>query len=418
MRRRGMQILVHRGANQIGGCITEIRSKNARIIIDVGAELPGSESSSSASVNVNEITKGCDGVLITHYHGDHIGEYKYIADGVNTYMGEQAKEVFLILQEKLSEFSEISNATKEDVEKVRNFIPLKQGESFDIKDMTITPIRTDHSAFDSYMYLIEADGERILHTGDYRTHGAVGKGTPKALKAIVAKDKLDALIIEGTMLARPDENVISEFKLQKDAAELIAKKKYVFIHCGSTNIDRIASFYHANKSVGKRLFVHDGFQDEILKYVTKSSSHHTTYYDFSDAKNYSKELYNQMKRDGFCLLLRETMLASRSGLYKLTTSKNFKDSTFIFSQWKGYLEGKNRNEELIKAMPKEYRYLHTSGHATKSTLIDTCNLLKPGVIIPIHKEKSSSFNKLKLPYRVVPLSDNQVYDVASGCLIF
>lgn len=30
--------------------------------------------------------------------------------------------------------------------------------------MKITPIRTDHSAFDSYMFLIEADGKRILHT--------------------------------------------------------------------------------------------------------------------------------------------------------------------------------------------------------------------------------------------------------------
>ena len=31
-----MQIKIHRGINQIGGCITEIKSKKARILIDVG----------------------------------------------------------------------------------------------------------------------------------------------------------------------------------------------------------------------------------------------------------------------------------------------------------------------------------------------------------------------------------------------
>ena len=416
MERNEMQILVHRGANQIGGCITEIRSKNTRIIIDVGAELPGSSPSKKTPVKVKEITSGCNGVLITHYHGDHIGEYKNVADGVKVNMGVQAKEVFLILQEKLSENPDYSGVTKEDVEKVRNFIPRYQGKKFKIGNMTITPIRTDHSAFDSYMYLIEADGERILHTGDYRTHGAVGKGTPKVLNAIVAKDKLDALIIEGTLLARPDENVISEFELQRKATEIIKQSKYVFILCSSTNIDRIAAFYHANKSVGSKLFVHDEFQDRILKYVTKSSRSRTSYYDFSDAKNYSGEIYNQMKDDGFCLLLRESMLVRGGSLAKLMKSADFKDSLFIYSQWKGYIKGNKRNKDLVKAMPKNYEYLHTSGHATERTLIDTCNLVKPGVIIPIHKEESATFDKLKLPYRVEPLSDGQLFDVTNGTI--
>ena len=45
------------------------------------------------------------------------------------------------------------------------YLPLKIG------DMTLTPIRVNHSAFDSYMFLIEAEGKRVLHTGDFRTHG-------------------------------------------------------------------------------------------------------------------------------------------------------------------------------------------------------------------------------------------------------
>ena len=36
-----MKIIIHRGTNQIGGCITEIQAGNDRIIIDLGSNLQG-----------------------------------------------------------------------------------------------------------------------------------------------------------------------------------------------------------------------------------------------------------------------------------------------------------------------------------------------------------------------------------------
>ena len=38
-----MQIKILRGTHQIGGCITEITTKNSRIIVDIGSELPSKE---------------------------------------------------------------------------------------------------------------------------------------------------------------------------------------------------------------------------------------------------------------------------------------------------------------------------------------------------------------------------------------
>ena len=34
-----MEVIIHRGTHQIGGCSTEIRTKSTRIFIDFGAEL-------------------------------------------------------------------------------------------------------------------------------------------------------------------------------------------------------------------------------------------------------------------------------------------------------------------------------------------------------------------------------------------
>ena len=50
-----MQIKIHRGINQIGGCVTEIKSKKARILIDVGTNLP--TCTSNVKVNVSDISK-------------------------------------------------------------------------------------------------------------------------------------------------------------------------------------------------------------------------------------------------------------------------------------------------------------------------------------------------------------------------
>lgn len=50
-----MQIKIHRGVNQIGGCVTEIKSKKARILIDVGTNLP--TCTSNIKVNVANISK-------------------------------------------------------------------------------------------------------------------------------------------------------------------------------------------------------------------------------------------------------------------------------------------------------------------------------------------------------------------------
>lgn len=375
-----MQIKIHRGVNQIGGCVTEIKSKEARILVDVGSNLPTCET--DVEVDIEKVSKKCDAVLITHYHGDHIGEYMQVKKDVPIYIGEQAKVIFTIFQKKMKG-TDIADVTQEHIDRAEAFKIFEQGVPFKIGDMKITPIRTDHSAFDSYMFLIEANNKRILHTGDFRLHGPMGKGTPKALKRI---GKVDVIICEHTTLSRPDKTAMSEFMLQKEATNLIKNNKYVFILCASTNIDRIASFYHANKKAGQKLFLCDNYQKEILDYVTKNSAKYTDYYNFSDAKSFDTKYYNRMKDKGFCMLVRDNYF-SRKFVY----NSNFRDNLFIYSQWLGYLEGEKAEENIVKFVPKDYTYLHTSGHADSKGIIEVCNMVSPNVIIPIHRRKFTRF---------------------------
>ena len=113
-----MQIKIHRVINQIGGCVTEIKTKSTRILIDIGSNLPNS--TSKVKVNVAKISKKCNAVFITHYHLDHIGEYMQVKKEVPIYIGEQAKEIFTIYQKKMQE-PKVAEVTQEHIDRLETF---------------------------------------------------------------------------------------------------------------------------------------------------------------------------------------------------------------------------------------------------------------------------------------------------------
>jgi ribonuclease J len=88
-----MQIKIHRGTHQIGGCVTEISSGGTRILIDIGENLPGCESETEV-----KLTGHIDGIFVTHYHGDHVGLFDKIDPAIPVYMGTAAIEIMKVLQ--------------------------------------------------------------------------------------------------------------------------------------------------------------------------------------------------------------------------------------------------------------------------------------------------------------------------------
>lgn len=190
-----MEIIIHRGTHQIGGCATEVRTKNTRILIDFGAELPdatGYLPPDDLTIDgLNCGTPDFDGVLLTHYHGDHLGLIAQIPDDTPIYLGRNAIAVHQIYVRRLG-----SNAPENMRKAAERLRPLDTLSSFTIGDITVTPLPADHSAWDALMFLIKAEGRRILHTGDFRLHGFRGKNTLQLLSRYAAG--ADVLVIEGS----------------------------------------------------------------------------------------------------------------------------------------------------------------------------------------------------------------------------
>jgi len=378
--------------NQIGGCITEIESsKGSRIIIDVGSNLPGK--TEGEKVDVEGITKDCYGVFVTHYHGDHVGEFDRVDPNATIYMGHIAHEIFYNLQKTLRSKS---------LRKIERFETFKEQDEIFVgkeKEIKVTPYRVDHSAYDAYMFLIEVDGKKILHTGDFRTHGWTGIGVPKVLRAYVRK--VDVLICEGTMLSRRSSKRQTEFELSIEAEKLLRKNKNVFVLCSSTNIDTIASFY---KAAGKmfKLVVADNYGHsnlEIVRKTAKSDLYDMKYVKRITYKNRQQVLEDMRDRkNGFCMFVRAK---GRKAKWFKKIMDEFDEKLLIYSMWEGYLEEEYRDDEMYDFIPRDkdgnlkYEYLHTSGHAYEESILDVCKITNPNLILPIHSENPGRFEELK-----------------------
>ena len=161
-----MKITIHRGTDQIGGCVTEYEHEGWKLFVDYGEQLPGSPK--SIPLEIEGLTQGDltkSALLITHYHGDHIGCIGELPKELPLYIGKLGRDIQLALSEYLSYVDENQNMIIERLNTSREFSP---GQSFSIGPFNVMPVTIDHSAFDAYAFKIEADGVSIFHIVDFR----------------------------------------------------------------------------------------------------------------------------------------------------------------------------------------------------------------------------------------------------------
>lgn len=417
-----MKITIHRGINQIGGCITEIATDKARILVDLGQNLPDNEGvvndKFTNKEKIEELTQDIDAIFYTHYHGDHLGHFAFVPENVKQYIGQTAKKVALCKAERLSKIAGREGFSKLESRQLENMISFTPEQIIEIGDIKVIPYFVSHSAYDSYMFLIEANDKRILHTGDFRDHGYLGKGLFKVIdKLILKRGNVDFLITEGTMLSRLDERIKHENDLKKDIIYIMKQYKNVFVMCSSTDMERLATFYAANKTFKNRPFVCDDYQKQVLEIFSESAGTESPMFRFNKAYPFwagNQKLIDWMKKDGFCILVRPTNKYTDYWDF-LNDKLDMAETVLIYSMWKEYVnpDGKHAKKEYLSFvdMFPNIKYIHTSGHASADCLTAVCNLVNPTLgIIPIHSEHSSNYSRLdiseELKNRIITTSQN------------
>ena len=384
-----MEINIIRGQNQIGGSIIEISSKSTKIILDIGSNLEDKE---IVVPEIDGLFKGkakYDGVLISHYHSDHVGLATRILPEIQIYMGEKSYEIYKVSNEYME---------KEYLKEPKIF---KGEEEFFIGDIKITPYLCDHSAFDAYMFLLDCEGKKILYTGDFRSNGR------KSFEPLLRKlPKVDVLITEGTNLSNNKIGKINltEKELEKKGIEILeGNDKPVFVLMAATNIDRIVTFYKIANAT-KRLFLLDTYAGLITDTVGGNIPNPRTFSNvrmFLTNQNKYKILENYQKNkigrkgivnSNFMMCVRPSM---KKYLENYPEGFSFEGCTMFYSMWEGYKKEKNMKEflEFMEEKGAKIISLHTSGHADEKDFDKLIKKVEPKIIIPVHTENSEWFKR-------------------------
>lgn len=391
-----MEIKIYQGASEIGGTITGISCGKTRILVDFGRPLTGDDRKDRL-----HIKDPYDAVIFTHYHRDHTDLLPYAAEKIPTYMGKTAKALFLAEQRHKDPDGEI-------IRRIERMKEYEDGVAFDVGDLRITPLLTDHSAFDSYMLLIEGDGRRVLHTGDFRLHGIKGDLVLPALLPL--ENTVDAMIMEGTNLSFADPVTVSEYHLADAAGLLMQRFPYVFVQCGAMDIDRLAAFHMASRG---RRFCCDPYQMSLLETVRKSGqARKYPAYSFDRARVWmtgSIVSSDEIEKQPFCTAVR---VGSDFRRIIEPYAKALPEKTlFIYSMSEGYLKGHLGD---VQKLTKGLRYavkIHTSGHASAEALRLAAETVRPAALIPVHTKQGKNFD-LQLPdVRVLHLADGESFQV-------
>lgn len=394
-----MRITVHRGTDQIGGCITEYESKGWKLFVDFGEQLPGAPVS-DCQPDIEGLTRGDVGksaLLITHYHGDHIGRIAELPAELPVFMGSMAKDIASVLFERLSYVSDKHRRLAERVDSAQTFMP---GKPMAFGCFTVTPMVIDHSAFDAYAFRIEADGATAFHTGDFRTHGFRSAKLPEVIERY-AGTGVDCLVCEATNVNRPAGALTTESELQKEYENAFRESKYNVVYASSTNIDRVFSLYHAAMKAGRPFYV-DAYQKKIMDTVAGrdsvwGKSELFSYASGPEPKVLKREGHNfginqkfkkRLADKGYVLLARsgerfDTLISQMPGEGRRT----------FLSMWDGYIDNTNPayNPALAKSLGADYEFLHTSGHCDMRGLGQLMELMRPAMVIPIHTDDPGAF---------------------------
>ena len=380
-----MRLTLHRGAGEIGGTCIEVRAATGeRLILDAGRPLDAPREATGLLPATLD-RSGDATVLVCHAHQDHWGLLHELPEAWPVLTGPAAAKLIAITRR----FARLP-ATALALWKV--------GTTFSIGPFRVTPLLTDHSAFDAAMLLIEADGRRILYSGDFRRHGRKAALVDRLMAAPPAD--LDALILEGTNLGT-DKPVITEDGLEQQIVDdLSGTPGRIFAVWSGQNIDRTVTLYRAARRMGRTLVV-DLYTAEVLEavapgtrlprpgfpglkvVVTRSLQQHYHRHGMAD-------FVARMARHGLsarALTGSRAIIMLRDGLlsdYVRQDVRPTPEDAFVWSTWRGYFADDKRVVAWAHAGGLASRFLHTSGHASSGDLRDFAQAMSPHVTIPVH----------------------------------
>jgi ribonuclease J len=436
-----MILTIHRGAKQIGGSCVELQSdRGARILLDVGMPLAQPDGSDwprrtmtrsgeelrreGVLPDINGLYAGSSpevsALILSHAHLDHYGLAHHVHPDIPVYGSRGTIEML-----RTSKLFLPDAAVPADLRE------LPATSAVSIASFSVRGIPVDHAAPDSRALLVEADGQRLLYSGDLRAHGRqrhLFDELPEAAGPI------DVLILEGTTVGQPQgsHGFADEVDIELRLSELLRHVGgLVVVIASGQNIDRAVSVYRAALASGRELVI-DPYQAYVLMTLRDVYSGAPQFDSPSVRVKFIRNHVTKLKDAGLwglaCRMSRagkvtsEQLAANPSGFIYLARSSGATVAllrylarttrpTVVWSQWSGYLAKGGPVPRFCAELGISPIVIHSGGHAHPGDLAYLASRIHPRAVVPIHTEAASQFSAFIPNVQVV--NDGEAVEVAS-----
>ena len=215
-----------------------------RVLVDVPGVFPHDPSAPAVAA-----------IVLTHSHLDHFGLAHHAHPAIPV-CGSEGTIAIL----------EVGRVFFPDAKLPADLRVLTTDEPLPLGGLTLTAIPVDHAAPDSRALLVEADGQRLLYTGDLRAHGRTGFRFERMLHDERLRG-VDWLLCEGTTLgsSRDSHGLRSEVDVEDELLALARAhpERLVAVVASGQNLDRLVSCFRAARQARRQLVI-DPYQAYVL----------------------------------------------------------------------------------------------------------------------------------------------------------
>jgi ribonuclease J len=437
-----VSLTFHGGVDEIGGNKIILRDKDARVWLDFGQSF---DSGTEYFVNWLQPRRGnglrdyfefgmlpeiegvyaenmltetqlgyeepiYQGVFVSHAHADHVNHLKFMDPTIPVNLGVGTK-FFMDAMEKTSSFADYG------VHEYRGF---RTGDVIGVDDMEFRPIHVDHSIPAAYGYIIYTSERTIVYSGDMRIHGSRSDMTREFLQAAMDAEP-DVMICEGTRMVRTGKRKhLSEPQVaagvRKVCAEADADGKAVIWTQPSRDVDRWRTFYEAAVDCGRTMVIHP--KTALLLDTLVADDHLDmpdplkddnirVYYRKKKSRTYSEKDYFVWERKYLDRIVTSDELYDYPKDYlvnldfynfgELIDIRPVEGSHFIYSMSEPFTEEDIEAEILhnwLGHFGLKYHQLHASGHMSRADLRDALDMIKPGMVFPMHTQGADKFKEI------------------------
>jgi len=289
----------------------------------------------------------------------------------------------------------------------------------------IQAYEVDHSIYGAVGYVLNGD-VTVAYTGDFRLHG---HGAQKTRQFIKNARSASILIVEGTRVGRGEETDVTEEEVFSNCLEAIGRSDQLAVADFSPrNFERLDTFVEIAKRTGKRTVVtaKDAYMlyaisctekncrmddQEILIYDELKNKKRSRWENevvmrkWSDRYVSHRQISSAPEEYILCFSFFDLKhlldVKRKGGVYVYSSSEAFSEEQALdfrrLNAWLNFFELTPYGFAMVGTdsalRPRFTKGYHASGHASRTEIERVIDEIDPDVIIPVHTEDPSWFEK-------------------------